>query len=87
MEKAGGAMSRGGPGLAAMKAAVEFPWECPFCLEAKPPRKHHGGRGPDTCGDPACLLAWKRCWRRDWIASLQVVTAGLAAQQIFGGAP
>lgn len=55
-----------GPGLARKIAAREFPHECVFCgyaMRYRPPNV--AGRKPICCGDPECLQAYNRCWRRD----------------------
>ncbi len=49
------------PGLARMIAAA-FPWECPFCQQA---RKVTRTKKQTTCGEPECRTAYMRCWRRD----------------------
>lgn len=54
------------PGLRQMMSSTPAGF-CPFCddrLATKAPGE--GGRKPHTCGDVVCLVAWERCYRRDY---------------------
>ena len=63
--KSAATLGRGGPGLAAMRAAAK-PGECIACGEPAIPCGPKAKRShQDTCGDSICKTAWFRFWRRD----------------------
>lgn len=54
------------PGLARMMAGREFPWECVACGEAVPPKRSSStGKLRIVHGEPVCLAAYRKLWRRD----------------------
>lgn len=77
-----------GPGLAEMLAA-RAPGMCAFCDDpalrrserpsAKAKRAKRGGDDVQhTCGEPECMTARHRCWRRDQQAAIRAVLAAVA---------
>ena len=63
-----------GPGLERMRKATP-PGLCPFCLDPLPP-KTPGTRDRAHCGDPVCLAAYNRCYRRDRRRVLRLLVNG-----------